>query len=117
MVYVRVPQYMDNKVLYPRSRRRKQWTLIGGELFTVREYAQLVSLYDNTPDLSNCLIDLSKSKTYVMFGCRFPDDDTTVTLYASAPLNDTTAGDLVYMHIARQWKTKHNKSFDKKENK
>lgn len=117
MIYVRVPQSMDNKVLYPRSRRRTQLTLIGGELFTVREYTSLVSIYDNMPRLTAYLIELPKSKTYTMFGCRFPDHDTTITLYASAPVNDTTAEDLVYMQTSTQRKMKRYKTHDRKENK
>lgn len=108
MLYVRVPENCDGTVLTPEHRKGQPRCLLGGELFTVREYAKLIRQYKNMPKLTQTLFGLPKSKTYTIFSNRFPEDDITILLYGT-PACEDMCYDMLYLIEEQRRKIMKNK--------
>lgn len=81
MYYVRIPDRYDNyRIWAPTSDGKLKYAgiLVGGELFTYKEYCKLLALTDNMPWLPNQWITLPKSMVTWFFGSRrLVDPDNT----------------------------------------
>lgn len=78
MLYIKVKKEYDNTRLYiKRSGYYEQdGILIGGELFTVKEFEKMHKKYCNLKSCFFEYVNISKFDTYIFFGARFERNGT-----------------------------------------